>query len=381
MKWILSITAVILIIGLLIWGYRQVIAEPSEPAQYIVTNNSQTESVNPNRENRPRTEVVAENLTIPWEVLFLPDGELLVTERPGTLLLLKQEIEIEVPGVEHVGEGGLLGAALHPNFLENNFLYLYQTTATSEGLRNRVNRYVLRDNELTFESTIAENIPGARYHDGGRIVFGPDGLLYVTVGDAGDGSSAQSIDNLAGAILRYTPEGTVPDSNPYGNPIYSYGHRNPQGLVFDAEGRLWSSEHGRSGIQSGFDELNLIIQGGNYGWPNSEGDTVEENTVAPAKHSTEDITWAPGDLAYYDGSLYIPGLRGATLYEAVIESGLIVSWHEYLVGEYGRLRTVVVGPDDMLYLTTSNRDGRGAPPDQSDDLIIRIDPAQLKPKS
>jgi glucose/arabinose dehydrogenase len=253
MKWALSIVGVVLVVAAAVWWYGQVIAEPAGPPQYIANNVENDEGAP--RETPPRTEVIAENLTIPWEVLFLPDGELLVTERPGTLLLLKQGVEIPVPGVEHVGEGGLLGAELHPDFAENQFLYLYQTTATPEGLRNRVNRYELSGEELRLESTIVADLPGARYHDGGRIAFGPDGTLYVTVGDAGDESAAQNSDNLAGSILRYTPEGTIPADNPFGNAVYSYGHRNPQGLAWDAAGTLWSSEHGRSGVRSGFDEL------------------------------------------------------------------------------------------------------------------------------
>jgi glucose/arabinose dehydrogenase len=159
--------------------------------------------------------------------------------------------------------------------------------------------------------------------------------------------------------------------------VYSYGHRNAQGLAFDTSGNLWSSEHGRSGISSGYDEINLIKAGGNYGWPDSEGEEVASGIVGPARHSTADMTWAPGGLAYFEGSLYMPGLRGETLYEAVIEGEEIVGWHEHLVGEYGRLRTAVVGPDGYLYLTTSNQDGRGEPR-AADDRLIRLDPKQLK---
>lgn len=329
-------------------------------------------------ESLPVATVVAENLTIPWEVVFLPDGELLVTERPGRLLLLKRGLDIEVPGVEHVGEGGLLGAALHPNFAENALLYLYQTTRTDAGLVNRVVRYTLEDDTLTYERDILADLPGAWYHDGGRIAFGPDGMLYVAVGDATDPDTAQDASTYAGAILRATPEGDVPNDNPTeGSLVYSYGHRNPQGLAWDEAGNLWSSEHGRSVGASGYDEINRIIPGANYGWPQSEGDTVLPNTVAPTRHSTADVTWAPGGLAYHDGSLYMTGLRGETLYEALLDGDEIVDWRKHFVGEFGRLRTVQVGPDNMLYLTTSNRDGRGDTPAQNDDHIIRIDPTQL----
>lgn len=326
--------------------------------------------------NPPRTEIIAENLSIPWELLFLPDGELLVTERAGNLVLLKQNVVIPVPGVRHVGEGGLLGAALHPDFAENNFVYLYQTTEEETGLINRISRYTLRGNELAFDQTIVDSLPGAQYHDGGRIAFGPDGYLYVTLGDAGDSAAAQDTQDLAGSILRYTADGNIPENNPFDNAIYTYGHRNPQGLTWDDEGNMWSSEHGRSGVRSGYDEINRIVSGRNYGWPDSQGDTVADGTTGPVRHSTANITWAPGGLAYVNGSLYMPGLRGETVYRAVLEGTKITAWHEYFVGEYGRLRTVVVGPDNLLYVTTSNRDGRGNPA-ENDDLIIRIHPELL----
>jgi glucose/arabinose dehydrogenase len=322
---------------------------------------------------------VAENLTIPWEVVFLPDGELLVTERPGQLRLLKSGVELSVPDVESTGEGGLLGATLHPDFVTNNWLYVYKTTEDGLGLRNRIVRYVLRDNTLTRDRVIIDDVPGAMYHDGGRITFGPDGYLYVTVGDALERNEAANPDSLEGTLLRLTAEGEPAPGNPFGTAVYSYGHRNAQGLAWDNDGRLWSSEHGRSVGGSGFDEINLIQPGGNYGWPDSQGDTVAAGTIAPARHSTADVTWAPGGLAYHDGSLYMPGLRGQTLYEAVLEGDEIVAWHEHFVGEYGRLRTVVVGPDGLLYLTTSNRDGRlqGEQPAATDDRIIRINPTKL----
>jgi glucose/arabinose dehydrogenase len=343
-----------------------------------VESETEKENESTGLEEVPRTTVVAENLTIPWEVVFLPDGELLVTERTGRVLLLKRGIELEVSDVESTGEGGLLGATLHPDFTENNWLYLYKTTEDGFGLKNRIVRYVLLDDTLTVDKVILDDIPGAMYHDGGRIAFGPDGYLYATVGDALNGAEAANPDSWEGTLLRVTDEGAPAPGNPFGTAVYSYGHRNAQGLAWDSEGQLWSSEHGRSVGGSGYDEINLITPGGNYGWPDSQGDDVEEGTVAPVRHSTADVTWAPGGLAYLDGSLYMPGLRGETLYEAVLDGEEIVAWHEHFVGEYGRLRTVVVGPDNMLYLTTSNRDGRlDGEPEATDDRIIRINPAKL----
>jgi len=367
--------ALLLIMGAGWWYYQALQTPPAAPA-YVANDPVDTEETRDQSAAIPAVEVIAENLTVPWEVVFLPDGELLVTQRPGTLLLLKEGISIPVEGVRHVGEGGLLGAALHPDFSENNWLYLYQTTETENGLRNRVNRYELVGSDLRLESTVVDDLPGARYHDGGRIAFGPDGYLYVALGDAGNEPAALDEQLLEGSILRYTADGAIPSSNPYGNAVYSYGHRNPQGLAWDDAGRLWSSEHGRSGASSGFDEINLIEAGANYGWPESEGDEVADGTYGPVRHSGTATTWAPGDIVYHDGSLYMPGLRGRTLYEAVLDGSEIIAWHEHVVEAYGRLRTVVVGPDGLLYLTTSNRDGRGVPA-STDDRLIRIDPAQL----
>lgn len=328
-------------------------------------------------ENAPKVEVIAQGLTIPWEVLFLPDGELLVTQRDGSVVLLKKGVVIPIAGVKHTGEGGLLGAALHPEFRDNNFVYLFQTTQTEFGLINRIDRYTLKEETLLFDRTIVDALPGAMYHDGGRIMFGPDGHLYVTLGDAGDERASQDTQNLAGSILRYTAEGEIPQDNPFGNAVHSYGHRNPQGLAWDGEGALWSTEHGRSGVTSGFDELNYISKGANYGWPDFEGDEEGEGITPPVRHSGDDTTWAPGGLAYLDGYLYIPGLRGETLYRVKLDGTRIVAWDEFFVGEYGRLRTVTVGPDNLLYLTTSNRDGRGRI-NENDDRIIRINPRLLE---
>ena len=337
----------------------------------------------------PDYEVVAENLTIPWDVVFLPEGDLVVSERSGQLVIKGADGAIKQlpqPAL-HQGEGGLLGLVLHPEFEDNRFIYLYLTIGQAGRSVNRVVRYRLVDYELVDEKIIIDNLPGSRFHNGGRLVFGPpeaclDGIgcyLYIATGDASEPALAQDTSSLAGKILRLDDDGVVPADNPFGNSVYSYGHRNPQGLAFDQQGRLWSTEHGRSGLKSGLDEINLIRVGANYGWPDSEGDTVLPGTVAPMLHSG-DVTWAPGSLAYLpgvgdEGSLFFGGLRGETLYQAVIEDGLVSELREHLVGEFGRLRTVLLGPDGFLYLTTSNRDGRGRVRG-GDDKIIRLNPDQ-----
>ncbi|HMA77706.1 MAG TPA: PQQ-dependent sugar dehydrogenase [Candidatus Paceibacterota bacterium] len=325
----------------------------------------------------PRHEIIAENLTIPWEILFLPDGEILITERPGRLVLLNAGVTLEVPGIQHIGEGGLLGAALHPRFERNQYLYLFQTTDDGAGLLNRIVRYILEDNTLTFDRVILDNLPGARYHDGGRLAFGPDGYLYATVGDALRPAEAQNPDSLEGTIIRLTDEGEPAPENPFNSYVYSYGHRNAQGLAWDGDGNLWSSEHGRSVGGSGFDEINYIRPGANYGWPDSQGDTVAMNTVAPVRHSTADVTWAPGDIEYLDGRLFMSGLRGETVYVAQLDDTNIRGWLEVFVGDFGRLRTIAAGPDGLLYLLTSNQDGRGSAT-AGDDKLIRINPAKVR---
>ncbi len=323
-------------------------------------------------------EVVAQNLAIPWELVFLPSGEMLVTERAGRLLKIGSDKKIiEIQNVAHRGEGGLLGLALHPDFETNNFIYIYMTTVVSDKLTNRVERYVLRGETLSDRKVIIENIPGASNHDGGRIAFGPDGYLYITTGDAGNENLAQDKNSLAGKILRLTADGQVPTDNPFGNQVYSFGHRNIQGIAWDASGQLWATEHGRSGARSGFDELNRITKGGNFGWPKYEGDKTGEGMILPQIHSGASETWAPAGMIVHDNKIIFTGLRGQSLYVAQIVNEKAENLKSYFRAEYGRIRTVVLGPDNMIYMLTNNRDGRGTAV-SSDDRIIKIDPKSLK---
>ena len=318
-------------------------------------------------------QVLASDLTIPWDVAQLPAGDLLVTERTGDLLRITSGGVIDrltVPKVAAAGEGGLMGVVLHPNFAQNNWIYLYRTIETAQGRDNEVVRFVYSDDHtLTAETIIITNLQGATYHDGGAISFGPDGLLYIGTGDAGDPALAQNLDSLAGKILRVADSGAIPTDNVYGTAVHSIGHRNPQGLAWDTQGQLWATEHGRSGLQSGYDELNRIEPGANYGWPESEGDTVLQGTVGPAAHSGANDTWAPASLAADGDTFYFAGLRGERLYKANMNLDReSVQLEAFFTGEYGRLRAARIF-GETLYITTSNRDNRGEVTEGDDKLI------------
>jgi glucose/arabinose dehydrogenase len=323
----------------------------------------------------PGVSVVAKNLEIPWAIAFLPDGRMLVTERPGRVRIISKDGTLQsqplatISGVREIGEGGLLGIAVHPNFERNKFVYLYYTYGENGGLiLNRIVRLSFEGNSLANEKTILEGIPAASNHDGGRIKFGPDGYLYVATGDAQEPSRSQDKDSPAGKILRLTDEGAAAPGNPFGSLVYSLGHRNPQGLAWDESGNLWGTEHG----SSAYDEVNKIIPGNNYGWPTVRGDATGEGFTPPVIHSGSD-TWAPSGAVFLEGSLYFAGLRGQALYQLTVSSN---SLKTHLKGQYGRLREATLGPDGMLYLSTSNRDGRGDPM-ADDDRILRINPAKL----
>ena len=322
----------------------------------------------------PLVEVVTSGLDTPWEIAFLPGGEMLITERSGNLVLIgAKTTRIRVPNVEQRGEGGLLGLALDPDYAVNNRIYVYLTSLENGQLVNRVERYVFKNSVLSDRKIIFEGILGANNHDGGRIEFGPDGYLYITTGDAQNPDIAQDITALQGKILRVTSEGEVPEDNPFATAVWSYGHRNPQGLAWDAEGRLWSTEHGPSGLGSGYDELNLITPGANYGWPEIQGEEELEGMVSPVVQSSGSVTWAPGDVEYLEGKLYFTGLRGSALYVVSLDGERVTGFNTFFSGEFGRLRAVRVGPDGYLYVSTSNRDGR-ANPGIDDDLILRVNP-------
>lgn len=333
-------------------------------------------------QDKPLTEVIAENLSVPWDITFLPNNDLLITERSGIIkrVFTSSDLHVQtvftVSDVLQTGEGGLQGITLHPNFSENNNVYIYYTYSENGGnTLNRVVRYTYQDNTFLDPQIIVDAIPGASNHDGGRLRFGPDEYLYITTGDAQIPSAAQDRNSLAGKILRVRDDGSPAPENIFGTQVFSYGHRNPQGLTWTDEGVLFATEHGRSGIQSGLDEINQIQNAGNYGWPMIQGNETQDGMISPVINSGN-TTWAPAGIAYNNGALYFGGLRGEALYKAPLEDNTINEVIPYFQNQFGRIRAVVSGPDGLLYISTSNRDGRGSP-NTGDDKIIRINPEKL----
>jgi glucose/arabinose dehydrogenase len=320
-------------------------------------------------------EVMATGLEVPWGLSFLPTGDALVGERmTGDIYQIPAEggdrtLVGTVPDVEPVGEGGLLGIAVDPLFIHDSFVYAYLTTSAD----NRIVRFRLEpDGPGIYDlEVIVDGIEAASVHDGGALAFGPDGMLYAGVGDAGNPDNAQDPDSLNGKILRMDPLGNPPVEDPNPDPaslVWSMGHRNVQGLAWDDEGRLWATEFG----QNAFDEVNLIEPGGNYGWPVVEGEGGDGRYVEPQVTWTTDEA-SPSGIAFDGGMLYVGALRGQRLWRIPLSGGEAGEPAALLQGDYGRLRNVVADPDGRLWITTSNRDGRGEF-DDGDDRVLRLDP-------
>ena len=323
-------------------------------------------------------EVVAQGLQAPWSILRLPDGGVLVSERDTASIVEvlgdgSLRVAATVPGVSPGGEGGLLGLAFRPTDGDDpDFVYAYFTAASD----NRIVRMPLTGAPgslgLGAPVDVLTGIPKAGNHNGGRIAFGRDGFLYATAGDAGNGTAAQDPNSLSGKILRMTPEGRPAPGNPFGNFTWSFGHRNPQGLAWDATGDLWAAEFG----QNTWDELNRITRGANYGWPIVEGQAGDARFVDPAMQwSTADAS--PSGLAIVGDTLFLAALRGERLWAiAPATSGAPLASTPWFTGELGRLRDVTQGPDGELWFIGNNTDGRGAPSPGDDRLFrVRLAPA------
>ena len=323
----------------------------------------------------PRVETLATGLEVPWEIAFLPDGRALVTERPGRVRLLSSDGTLAPEPVAEVdvdalGEGGLLGLAVDPDFERNGFVYLYRTVDGG----NEVARYRLERDALREEATVAEGIQAGVIHDGGRLRFGPDGALYFSSGDAGDESLAQDAGSLNGKVLRLPPaayrgEGARPE-------VFSLGHRNPQGFDWEpGTGRFVENEHGPDGD----DEVNVLRRGGNYGWPELQGSEEEDGFEAPVAVYPDSIAPSGATFVKLPGSEWTGDyLIGALLGEQIRRVGFdrdgrVTTNDALFEGAFGRVRTVVEGPEGALYALTNNTDGRGSPR-EGDDRVLRIVP-------
>lgn len=336
-----------------------------------------------------RFEEVVTGLEVPWGIAFLPNGDLLVTERSGRVRLVRNNKLIPKPvatiDVTSTGEDGLLGIAVHPNFANNRFFYVYYTADRNGSQVNRVERWQLSENGLNAKSDriIIDNIPVAQYHNGGRIRFGPDGMLYIGTGDARNPKLSQNVNSLAGKILRLTPDGQVPKDNPFpNNPAFIIGIRNTQGFDWLNNSTLAVTDHGPSGElgRRGEDKVSVASAGDNLGWPTIENCGSQQGLVTPS------IVWRealpPGGATIYTGStipewkgsLIIATLRSQHLQRIVFDPtspGQIKLHEVYLQGKQGRLREAIASPNGELYITTSNCDGRGnCPPEK--DKILRI---------
>ncbi len=336
-----------------------------------------------------RFETFVSGLEVPWSMAFTSPQRLLVTERPGRVRVVERGSLVSKPlhvvaDVEAKGESGLMGLALAPDYATSRLLYLAYAYDAPRGSAVRIARFRDDGDALSQRTVIVEGIPAARNHAGCRLRFGPDGKLYVTTGDATDREIAQDLKSLGGKTLRLNPDGSVPADNPFpGSPVFSYGHRNSQGLDWDPRSGLQiQTEHGPSGFDGpgGGDEVNIVEAGKNYGWPLVHHRASREGMISPVLEWTPAV--APSGASFSRGDL-LPSFRGDFFFATLIGERLIrvrfdpanprqvAETEELLQGIYGRLRDVVSGPDGALYVATSNRDGRGSPR-SGDDRILRI---------
>jgi glucose/arabinose dehydrogenase len=310
--------------------------------------------------------VLADNLQVPWSIQKAEDV-FYISERPGAIVKVenggqeRQRVNLGKPLSEEA-EAGLLGFVLHPNFSENQQAFAYYTYDVQGSPVNRVVVLERKDNVWNEIKVLLDGIPSGPVHHGGRIKVGPDEKLYFSAGDAAVAENAQSLNQLNGKILRMNLDGSIPNDNPFPNSyIYSYGHRNPQGLAWDENGTFYESEHG----QSAHDELNEIVAGANYGWPVIQGTQRRQGMVSPI-FQTGEVTWAPSGIAYHDGKLYVATLRGEALQEVDLET---MSSRAIVTG-LGRIRDVLVN-GEYLYFVSNNTDGRGNP-DADDDKLYQV---------
>ena len=326
-----------------------------------------------NLTNSKGVEIIAQRLQAPRAIDVSKDGRIFITEKSGSIRVVANGTLLEEPvgdiNVENIGDAGLLGLVLHPNFTHNHLFYVYYTYANNTGLFNRVLMLQESNNKIIDSNTIVDGIPGGEYRDGGHIKFGPDGKLYVSTGDTSIPGLSQDLDSLAGKILRLNDDGTIPHDNPYSNSsVYAYGFRNAQGLAWNIDtGNLYVPDQGAAGN----DEINLVLAGRNYGWPNEECNGNGEITAPllcfnPSLEPSGVIIPASDKLGY-KGHLIFSALKGSHLREINFETG---SQSTILVG-YGRIVDVAESSDGSIFVLTSNTDGR-ALPQKDDDKILRL---------
>jgi len=333
--------------------------------------------------------LVADNLYVPWSIVFTDPDRILFTERNGKLRIIQDGILSEKPlkvfeEVSSNGEEGLMGLALDPDYKDNKFIYLSYAYGGSDKMSVKVVRYKDEGDRLSDEKTIMDGLPAERYHAGCRLRFGPDGKLYITTGDAGERKLAQDINTLYGKILRINPDGTFPADNPFpDSPVWSYGHRNPQGIDwYPGTDILYSTEHGPSGFDGpgGGDEVNIIVKGGNYGWPVVSHKESKEGMISPVLEFTPAIAPASGmfyrsdSIPQFKNNYFFGCLRGSGIMRVEIDKNdpsRIISNEMLAEVNFGRIRDIAQGPDGAIYFSTSNRDGRGSIR-EGDDKIYKI---------
>lgn len=326
---------------------------------------------NQERKETKGIETVAQGLDTPWSIARSNDVFYL-SERPGKIIKIdgnkktEQQVELEKE-VSTAAEAGLLGFVLAPDFKDSQEAYAYYTYEDN-GQFNRIVKLKLENDTWKEEEVLIDKIPSGQYHHGGRLKIGPDDKLYATTGDASDEQNAQDKDTLGGKILRINLDGSKPKDNPMSNSyVYSYGHRNPQGIVWTPDGQMYASEHGNQAN----DEINEIKEGHNYGWPVIEGNEENNNMETPIFTSGSDDTWAPSGIAFKDGIIYSAALRGEGIMKFDVEKDEM----KKVATKYGRIRDVYIVNND-LYFVSNNTDGRGNP-SQNDDKMYKVSLSQL----
>jgi glucose/arabinose dehydrogenase len=356
----------------------------------------------PEKTAKFKVETVATNLEVVWSIVFAPDGRIFFTERPGRVRLiengvLREKTLFTFSDVKLDGETGLMGMTLHPDFAENKLLYFAYVYDTNDGKKVRVVRFKETGENLIEQKTIIEGISAAQYHAGMRLSFGPvDKKLYITTGDATKQKLAQDLSSLNGKTLRLNDDGTIPEDNPFigqknaRGEIWSYGHRNAQGIAWQPETNLmFQTEHGPSLIdgvswfkkRSGGDEVNIVERGKNYGWDKishlmeKEGMETPLIEYSPALAPASAMFYRGEAFPAYKGNLFFGALKGEAIVRLVLDGRKITAQEILLKKQYGRIREVAASPEGFIYFSTSNRDGRGKAA-KEDDRILRLVPAE-----